>query len=210
VTSPTDVWERFARKATPRRATNAAGADTWLNWTQYPDHGPDESVLGPLAGKRVVELGSGAGANLAHLATLGADCVGVDIAPTRTATANHTWANRPGVRFVTADALDHLDTHPNTYDIAYSIFGAVWFTDPRVLLPAIHRALRPGGTLAFSHLPPSSTPPPADRVITQQHLPPQQWTNLLDSAGFTRIAVEFIPPPATHRTGTLLGRATRR
>src|SRR4051812_18410947 len=74
--SVTEAWERYAEKARPRRRINGDGASTWLNWTQYPDHGPNESVLGDLSGRRVLELGSGTGSNLAHLATLGAVCTG--------------------------------------------------------------------------------------------------------------------------------------
>ncbi|MET9627107.1 hypothetical protein ABZX92_06560 [Lentzea sp. NPDC006480] len=45
MTSPeAQIWERYAAKYEPRRAVNAAGATTWLNWAQYPDHGPDETV----------------------------------------------------------------------------------------------------------------------------------------------------------------------
>jgi SAM-dependent methyltransferase len=209
VTTPAQAWERFATKAIPRREVNAAGATTWLNWTQYADHGPDESVLGPVHGKRIVELGSGTGANLAHLAGLGARCVGVDVAPTRTATAIRKWVGLPSIEFITADAVDHLTASPATYDIVYSIFGAIWFTDPDSLLPVIHHALVPGGILAFSHLPASDTPPPADRLITQHHLPIGQWENLLRSNGFSQVAIEIIPAPAADKPGTLLVRAVR-
>lgn len=201
------AWNGFAQKATPRRAVNAAGARTWLNWTQYLDHGPDEAVLGSVAGKRVVELGSGAGANLAHLATLGAHCVGVDIAPARTANANAAWGHLPNLEFVTTDAVDHLATRPGRYDVAYSIFGAVWFTDPDLLLPLIRQALTPGGVLAFSQLPASDDPPPPQRRIVQHHLPVEQWEALLTAAGFDQIHSRLIPAPSADETGTVLVRA---
>ncbi|MCX4881589.1 class I SAM-dependent methyltransferase [Streptomyces sp. NBC_00847] len=76
-----ESWDRYAVGSKPPRAVNAEGETTWLNWTQYADHGPNESVLGPVAGRRVLELGSGSGSNLAHLVTLGATGQGVDIAP---------------------------------------------------------------------------------------------------------------------------------
>lgn len=128
--SATQAWERYAAGARPRRQVNAAGASTWLNWTQYPDHGPDEALFGEVRGRRAVELGSGSGSNLAHLATLGAVCTGVDLAPSRTAAATTTWGHLPNLEFVTADAVDYLTDCQAAFDIVYSIFGAVWFTDP--------------------------------------------------------------------------------
>ena len=200
------AWNGFADKATPRRAVNAAGARTWLNWTQYPDHGPDEAVLGPVAGKRVIELGSGAGANLAHLATLGAHCVGVDIAPARAVTAARAWGHLPNLEFITDDAGSHLAAFPGRYDVAYSIFGAVWFTDPELLLPLIHRALTPGGVLAFSHSPVSGNAP--HQWITQHHLSVDRWEALLTAAGFGQIQSQLIPAPSAGKAGTHLIRAT--
>lgn len=210
MTTPAEVWDSFAVRAKPRRLVNAAGAATWLNWTQYPDHGPDESVLGPIRDKRIIELGSGAGANLAHLATLGAtQCTGVDIAPTRTAAAIERWGAAPNIEFITADALEHLATHPGQYEIVYSIFGAVWFTDPQQLLPIIHEALTPGGVLVFSHLPNSDTAVPRDRLIMKHHLSIPQWKQALDAAGFDSITTEIIPAPVIDNQGTLLVRAHR-
>lgn len=147
--SATEAWERYAGKARPRRRVNAAGASTWLNWTQFPDHGPDESVLGDVAGRRMVELGSGSGSNLAHLATLGAICTGVDLVPGRTRTAAEQWGQLPGLEFVTADAVTFLTEIGDSFDVVFSIFGAVWFTDPAVLLPGRCRkeVELPGGAM---------------------------------------------------------------
>ena len=208
-TPAAQAWERFARKATPRRAVNAAGARTWLNWTQYPDHGPDESVLGPISGKRVAELGSGTGANLAHLATLGAHCLGIDIAPTRIATATGNWAHLPNIEFVSADVVDHLAMTGTTYDIVYSIFGAIWFTDPAILLPLIRDALTPNGVVVFSHLPADDAPSRAEGLIARYDLPLPRWEALLHANGFTNVTSQIIAPPAGEERGTLLVRAIR-
>lgn len=103
-----DAWERYAQGRTPRRDTNASGAKTWLNWTQYADHGPDESILGELQGRTVLELGCGTGCNLAHLSTLGAECIGVDIAPSQREKAVARWGHLPGLTFHTAEVTDYL------------------------------------------------------------------------------------------------------
>ena len=205
--APGQAWERYAEKARPRRRVNAAGASSWLNWTQYPDHGPNESILGSLPGQRVLELGSGAGANLAHLATLGARCIGVDVAPTRIHVARQNWAGLPNLEFVTGDATDYLTTTTDVFAVVYSIFGAVWFTDPALLLPLVHRRLTSGGILAFSHLPPTerqrrSSP----RSVTTWDYPPGRWVRMLTATGFDSVTAEVIPAPTTG-TGTLLVRA---
>ncbi|MGW4208532.1 class I SAM-dependent methyltransferase [Lentzea sp. NPDC004789] len=202
-----EIWERYAAKYTPRRAVNAAGATTWLNWTQYPDHGPDESVLGDLVGKRVLELGSGAGANLAHLATLGAICTGVDIAPSRAVLAQQTWGHLDGLEFVTTDALDYLSGTSAAFDIVYSIFGAVWFTDPEVLFPLVRGRMSDGGVFAFSQPPATPQEGRAGSVIRQWHLPTGQWIEQLAAAGFGDIVAEAIDAPEPGDVGTVLIRA---
>ncbi|SER77986.1 Methyltransferase domain-containing protein [Lentzea xinjiangensis] len=122
-----------------------------LDALDHPDHGPDETILGDLRGKQVLELGSGSGCNLAHLATLGARCTGVDIAPSRQAAAEQRWGRGPELQFVTCDVVDFLTETDADFDVIISIFGATWFTDPAVLLPLVLRRLVPGGLLVFSH-----------------------------------------------------------
>lgn len=203
----TEAWEQYASKAQPRRLVNAKGASTWLNWTQFPDHGPDESRLGDVAGRRVLELGSGSGSNLAHLATLGARCTGVDLAPTRTLRATDQWGHLPGLDFVTADAVDFLTETTEHFDVIFSIFGAVWFTDPTVLLPLIRKRTLPGSTLAFSHLPAVGEGARPGGAVRKWHYRAEQWVDLLAAAGFAATA-DVTPPPHDQQVGTLLVRAT--
>ena len=131
----------------------------------------------------------------------------MDIAPARTVNATRAWGHLPNLEFVTADAVDHLAGNPRRYDIAYSIFGAVWFTDPDLLLPLIHQALTPAGILAFSQLPTSDNPPPPQQQIIQYHLPITRWEALLTAAGFEQIHGQLIPAPSEKETGTVLIRA---
>lgn len=206
--TPALAWERFATKAKPRRAVNAAGATTWLNWTQYPDHGPDETILGDLRGKRVLELGSGSGCNLAHLATLGARCTGVDIAPSREAVAEQRWGRSPELDFITQDVVDFLQESADDFDVIISIFGATWFTDPAVLLPLIRKRLAPGGMLVFSHNEELDDGAQSGRAIRKWNFTGQQWAEMLFIAGFASATFEIIPPPKPDLPGTLLVRST--
>ncbi|GAA3968155.1 hypothetical protein GCM10022384_19480 [Streptomyces marokkonensis] len=183
-----DAWERYAQGRTPRRDTNASGARTWLNWTQYPDHGPDESILGELQGRTVLELGCGTGCNLAHLSTLGANCVGVDISPSQRRKAVARWGHLPGLTFHTAEVTDYLSHTYGPLDVVLSIFGPVWFTDPEQLLPLIRKRLSPDGVLVFSHKPPMVGSQPvgtlrAAKAVTRWDYTPEEWSALLISSG---------------------------
>ncbi|MFF4533911.1 class I SAM-dependent methyltransferase [Streptomyces sp. NPDC001407] len=185
-----------------------------MNWTQYPDHGPDESLLGPVKGRRVLELGCGTGCNLAHLATLGAECVGVDLSPTRTAKARDRWGDLPGLTFHTAEVTAFLAGRPRAFDVVVSIFGPVWFTDPTTLLPLVRESLTPGGTFAFSHKPPRPGQEPGAvlreaRAVSRWDYTGAEWAVRLAAVGFTNITAEVIDPPEGKNGGTLLVRAGR-
>ncbi len=124
-----------------------------LEWTRQPGTGPPVTVLGDLRGRAVVELGCGAGHNLAVLAARhGAAATGVDHDPAKVARARQLYGRVPGLRVILADAVRYLDVLPaGSVDACLSIFGAFSFTDqPARLLEAAARALRQGGLLAVT------------------------------------------------------------
>lgn len=118
---------------------------------------------------------------------------------------------------------------PETYDVLYSVFGAVDFTEPRELFRAASAALRPGGRPVFSTLAHYIDGQPAEadalatdvsaktaegeaavlrRWVVQEHV----WTKLLDDAGFTGINVDLLPTigKGSRDADTLLVTAFRR
>ncbi|MGW6732704.1 class I SAM-dependent methyltransferase [Streptomyces sp. NPDC055013] len=202
-----ESWDRYAVGSKPRRTVNAKGDTTWLNWTQYADHGPNEAVLGPMAGRKVLELGSGSGSNLAHLATLGATGLGVDVAPARETVARERWSDLPGLEFQTAEATAFLNETGETFDVVLSIFGAVWFVDPDTLLPLIRSRMAPGGILAFSHLPPGSQGPKPAKAGLRHDRTPDEWPTILTGYGFSDAFASVIDPPEGRAVGTMLVRA---
>ncbi|WP_427920772.1 class I SAM-dependent methyltransferase [Streptomyces sp. cg40] len=204
-----ESWDKYAVGSVPRRTVNARGETTWLNWTQYADHGPDESVLGSVAGRRVLELGSGSGSNLAHLVTLGATGLGVDVAPARKPVARERWGDLPGIEFRTAEAAAFLNETAETFDVVLSIFGAVWFVDPDALLPLVHSRMTPGGTLAFSHLPPGGEGLKPAKTGLRYDRTPDDWDRILTGHGFSDVRVSLIDPPEGRAVGTMLVRAAR-
>ncbi|MBV1851484.1 class I SAM-dependent methyltransferase [Catellatospora tritici] len=182
---------------------NAVGAGTWFNWTQYPDHGPGLEVLNLERGSRVLDLGCGKGGNLAHVHSTGHHGVGVDVSALQVAQARTRW---PDLRVVLGDAVAFLEDGDGEepFDAAYSVFGALWFVDPDVLLPAIHRRLR--GTLAFSWSPMNGV-----SALARWDLEPDEWGDRLDTHGFGAIEHLVIDPPPGVERGqpTFLMRARR-
>ncbi|PSJ29053.1 class I SAM-dependent methyltransferase [Streptosporangium nondiastaticum] len=216
----TIAWDTYARrKPGGRREKNAKGETTWFNWTQYPDHGPGAEVLGAAEKASVLELGCGTGGNLAHLATLGHRAVGVDISPVQLDAARERWGDLPGLELHQRGALDFTSETAERFDAVYSVFGAIWFTDPDQMLPAIRQVLRPGGVLAFSQRPAvegcygcqasyiNQADDPNPLVVRRWDYTPDMWTDRLKQHGFRYALANEVTPPDGWKTGTLLVRA---
>lgn len=216
------AWDVYARSKKPRRLVNAAGERTWFSWTQYPDHGPGAELMNPAPRSSMLDLGCGKGGNAAHLATLGVHVTGVDWSQPQIDAARERWGQVPGLEFVVADVVDYLDTNTTTWDAIYSVFGVVWFHDPELLLPLLRRRLRPGGLLAFTHLPPVEgcygaqavfvrSPDAGDSLpIRRWDYTPEMWCDHLVHAGFDLVEAHVISPPeGVGHNGTLLVRAQK-
>lgn len=216
----TQAWDTYSKQKPERRPTNAAGQSTWFNWTQYPDHGPGVEILDISPGAAVLDLGCGKGGNLAHLATRGAQAVGVDISLAQIKAAGARWSDMPMTLHRT-EATRFLEETGDSYDAMFSVFGAVWFTDPALLLPAIRRRLRPGGVFAFSQRPPiegcygcqasyiNRSEDEDPLVVKRWDYEPDRWVELLTGHGFSAVSARVLPaPPGPRTVGTLLVRAS--
>jgi SAM-dependent methyltransferase len=111
----------------------------------------DAHLLGPVAGRTVLEVGCGAAMCARWLATQGARPVAFDLsgAMLRHAAAA---ADRSGVRvpLVQADA-QHLPFADGAFDVACTAFGAVPFVaDSAGVMREVARVLRPGGRWVFA------------------------------------------------------------
>ncbi|WP_330327888.1 class I SAM-dependent methyltransferase [Streptomyces pseudovenezuelae] len=150
--TPPDLWERYG--ACRADADAASGVHGAFHWDWYERCGPGSELLGALDGRTVVELGAGAGRQAAHLAVTRAvaEVTALDSSPSMHRRGHKAYGAIPRLRIVRADATAYLRKHPNTFDVAYSVFGAVDFSDPCRLLPAIATSLRAAGTLVFSTL----------------------------------------------------------
>jgi SAM-dependent methyltransferase len=161
---------RVVRRPCPADATAAANRRWWdhaADWYQdehgeflgdaaftWCPEGLDEAhagLLGPVAGRRVLEIGCGAGQCARWLRAAGADAVGIDISWRQLQHARRIDATRGAhVPVVLADA-QRLPFGDRTFDLACSAFGAIPFVaDSAAVMREVARVLRPGGRWVFS------------------------------------------------------------
>jgi SAM-dependent methyltransferase len=105
-----------------------------------------ELDLGP--GKRVLDIGCGAGETTLELAATGAEAVGVDISRPLLEIARRRSERRSDAGFVEADAQTYR-FEPSSFDAVFSRFGVMFFADPAAAFANIRKALKPSGRLAF-------------------------------------------------------------
>ncbi|MEU7913949.1 class I SAM-dependent methyltransferase [Microbispora bryophytorum] len=187
------AWQEHARQRQAVEPALPAAAPSRMYWTPELDGGPGAEILGHLACARVLELGCGAGHHLAHLVGVhGATGIGVDISERQIERARTRYGHLPGISFVAADAIKFLEASCHSYDVCYSVFGAVGLTSPNVLVPLIAWVLRPGGVLAFAVPHPRRSDrgstlllPSGGRMPIRRWEPSVlAWVALLSAAGF--------------------------
>jgi SAM-dependent methyltransferase len=104
---------------------------------------------GPLAGRRVLDLGSGLGESAVYFALQGADVTATDISPEMCVLAERT-AEAHGVRIRTVvTPVEELDVPTAHYDLVYGANLLHHVSDIPRTLDAVGRALRPGGRCFF-------------------------------------------------------------
>jgi SAM-dependent methyltransferase len=103
-------------------------------------------ALGSIEGKRVLDIGCGAGATCELLAAQGADVTGLDVSYPMLAVARARLGSR--VDFVEADAATWRSDKP--FDMAVSRFGVMFFEDPEAAFSNIRTNICSGGQFAFA------------------------------------------------------------
>lgn len=108
-------------------------------------------LLGPVSGRRVLEVGCGAAAAARWLAWQGAKVVALDLS-LRMLQHAAAGAERTGIALplLQADALA-LPIRDSSMDLACTSFGAIPFVDDSAtIMKEVYRVLRPGGRWVFS------------------------------------------------------------
>lgn len=111
----------------------------------------DLRLLGPIAGRRLLDLGCGTGQAAVAFARQGARVIGVDPSPDRLAAARRL-ADEEGVRVELhlADLAELAFLRADTVHAVFSAFALAEVTDISRVFRQAHRVLRPEGPLAFS------------------------------------------------------------
>jgi SAM-dependent methyltransferase len=142
-------WQSISESYERRHVQALAASDgrAWGLWRIPED---ELRLLGPVRGRRVLELGCGAGRWAIGLRRLGASPVGIDLSSAHLAHATAAMrAAKVRIPLAVADA-ERLPFRNESFDVVFCDWGALSFSDPYRSIPEAARVLRRGGTLAFS------------------------------------------------------------
>jgi SAM-dependent methyltransferase len=147
---PTDnaaAWDAFA-------SAYQAGARIPTDAVHYgPDIGTeaDYKLLGPVDGKRVLELGCGAAQSSIAFAKQGATAIGVDFSKEQLAHARRL-ADQEGVRVELhhGDLADLAFLRAESIDLVYSAYAFGFVEDLTRVFRQTHRVLKPNAPFVFS------------------------------------------------------------
>jgi 2-polyprenyl-3-methyl-5-hydroxy-6-metoxy-1,4-benzoquinol methylase len=152
--------------ATITQQREAAFHDAWANDTRLEDVLVRESFeaptalenqfilskMGPLAGKRLLDLGAGLGESSVYFALQGARVTTVDLSPQMVETAL-SLGRKFGVELEgLVSGVEDLDVPAESYDVIYVANTIHHVHDRPALFQKISRALKPGG-MFFSYDP---------------------------------------------------------
>lgn len=168
-----DILPRNQRAA----ATWDSGAADYERISLHLGDAIDHAIarLAPVAGERILDVGTGTGLAARRIAQLGAKVVGVDLGAELIAEARRL---APSVDFRVGDA-EQLPFDDGSFDAAISTFGVMFVGRPEAAAAELARVVRKGGRVSLAswtpessiarkfavhrpYLPPSSGPSPFD------------------------------------------------
>lgn len=171
-------------------------------------------AAGVATGDRVLDVGCGCGEltlRLAEASGVDGAVLGLDISGLMLDTARDlaATASGPAPRFVHGDAQVY-PFDDAAFDVAVSSFGVMFFDDATAAFANLHRALRPGGRLAFLCWQDDERNEvfgiplrafrahgaPVDLAGVDPFADPRRVGDLLVGAGFTSVRTEAVHGPA--------------
>lgn len=142
-------WDRAAGEYQDEHGAFLGDAE--FRWGPEGLDEADASLLGSVAGLRVVEIGCGAAQCARWVAAQGAEVLGIDVSIEQLR-RGRTLDVRTGLAVETACAdATRLPLADACVDLAFSAYGAVPFVaDSAAVMHEVARVLRPGGRWVFS------------------------------------------------------------
>jgi len=172
--------------------TISSGADSFIGQLSIP------------SGARVLDVACGTGNLALAITRQGAFATGVDIATNLLAQARERAAAEAlDIAFDEGDA-EQLPYESASFDVAVSMFGAMFAPRPELVASELARVLKPGGLLAMANWNPKSFSGQMFQV-TAKHLPPppgvpppvlwgeEEVVRERLAPYFTEIATEIVP-----------------
>ena len=142
----TQAWDRLAS----RRGV-ASGADTVQFGADLPTEA-DLRICGEFKGRRVLDIGCGAGENAVAMARRGAHVIAIDVSSAQLA-LGRTLADAAEVRveWHRGDAADLAFLRADSIDLALATSVVHEIEDLDRLFRQVHRVLRAGAPFVFTH-----------------------------------------------------------
>ena len=174
-------------------------------------------LAAPRSGERVLDIGCGAGTTVLELASrvgAGGHVLGADVSEPSVARAQQRIgvAGLRHAEAIVADVSVHPFT-PNSFDLAFSRFGVMFFGDPQAAFTNVRRAMKPGGRLtlavfraageklwpnapveAVRHLLPPIPTPGSEEPGPFSWADPARVHRILEGAGFSDITLTPLDP----------------
>jgi ubiquinone/menaquinone biosynthesis C-methylase UbiE len=142
-------WDRISDWYDRRHASTLSGsrAMAWGLWRIPESQG---RWLGPVRGRRILELGCGAARWSIALRRRGGRAVGLDLSSRQLAKARSlARRGRVPLPLVRASA-ESIPFRGGVFDLVFCDWGAMTFADPHRTVPECARILRRGGRLVFA------------------------------------------------------------
>ena len=155
--SLSDYTERFQANAEQAKYWNETGGPRWVQHQASMDAHlqplTDELLIraAPRAGEKVLDIGCGSGATVVPLGeAVGSQgqVVGIDISEPMLEAARERCKGIAHVRFENIDAQSH-PLPDSMYDLIFSRFGVMFFSDPYAAFKNLAQPLRKEGRLHF-------------------------------------------------------------
>ena len=142
----TQAWDRFASRR---------GVATGVDAVQFGPDLPTEADLrlcGDLKGRRVLDVGCGAGENAVAIARQGAHVIAIDVSTAQLALARRlAESEEVRVEWHHGDAADLAFLRADSIDLALAAGVVHEIEDLDRLFRQVHRVLRAGAPFVFSH-----------------------------------------------------------